>query len=178
MNSGFKCILAFSAGAAIGTFMSWQYLKKKYDELLNEQVEEVKEEIVAEFEREAEAERKEYDSLRSSYAMDNSEPTEPETESFRKPYVITPEELGEIDEFDTTTLYYYADEVLTTLQDEVVEDVEDTVGLDFAEHYGEYEDDSVCVRNEKHKCDYEILKVSEKYSDTKKPASPQDETEE
>ena len=177
MNNGIKTILAFSAGAAIGTFVSWQYLKKKYDELLNEQIEEVKEEMVAEFEREAETERKEYDTLRSDYLQDTDD-EEPEKETFRKPYIITPEELGEIDEFDTTTLYYYVqDEVLVNLQDEVVEDVEDTVVLDFAEHFGQFEDDSVCVRNEKHKCDYEILKVSKKYSDIKKPV-PSDDTEE
>lgn len=178
MNSSIKSILAFSAGAAIGAFVSWQYLKRKYDELLNEQIEEVKEEMVAEFEREAETERKEYDTLRSDYLQDTDEDEEPEKETFRKPYVITPEELGEIDEFDTTTLYYYdQDDVLVNLQNEVVEDVEDTVGLDFAEHYGEFEDDSVCIRNEKHKCDYEVLKVSKKYSDVKKPA-PSDDTEE
>lgn len=177
MNSSVKYILTFSAGVAAGAFMSWQYLKKKYDELLTEQVEEAKAEMAEEAEREAEAERKEYVNLCSDYNPDTTE-LESEEETVRKPYVITPEELGDVDHFDTTTLYYYAqDDILANLQGEVVEDVEDTVGLDFAEHYGEYEDDSVCIRNEKHMCDYEVLKVSQKYSDVKKSV-PSDDTEE
>lgn len=176
MNSSVKYILTFSAGAAVGAFMSWQYLKKKYDELLTEQVEEAKAEMAEEAEREAEAERKEYVDLCSDYNPDTTE-TENEEETVRKPYVITPEELGDVDHYDTTTLYYYADGVLVNLNDEIVEDVEGTVGLDFAKHYGEYEDDSVCVRNEKHMCDYEILRDSRNYADIKKPARPHDTEE-
>ena len=36
---------------------------------------------------------------------------------------------------------------------------------DFADHFGEYEDDSVFVRNNRLKCDYEILRDEGEYSD-------------
>ena len=39
----------------------------------------------------------------------------------------------------------------------IVDDIEETVGEDSLEHFGEYEDDSVYVRNDAKKCDYEIL---------------------
>ena len=46
-----------------------------------------------------------------------------------------------------------------------VEDIENVVGLDFADHIGEYEDDAVHIRNERLRCDYEILRDLRKYSD-------------
>ena len=36
-------------------------------------------------------------------------------------------------------------------------DVENTIGIDSLNHFGEYEEDSVFVRNDIKKCDYEIL---------------------
>lgn len=174
MNNSIKYILTFSAGAAIGAFASWKYLKKKYDELLQEEIDYVTEEITKASEIEAKAEMEQYEELRKDYITDSEEESD---EVAVAPYVITPEEFGEIDEFDTTTLYYYADGVLVTLSDEIVEDVESTVGLDFHEHFGEFEDDSVFIRNKEHMCDYEILKDSRKYSDVKKPIRPS-ETEE
>ena len=49
--------------------------------------------------------------------------------------------------------------------DEVIEDVEDAVGIDSLNHFGEYEDDSVFVRNDARKCDYEILLDQRTYSE-------------
>lgn len=173
MKSSFSYVLTFAAGAVVGTIASWSYLKRKYDEILNEQIESSNEELEAERARVVELEEREAKHAVSEYrGTDKSEGDE-----VVDPYVITPEALGEIDEYDTTTIYYYADGVLAHLNGEVVEDVEDTVGLDFAEHFGEFEDDSVCIRNEAHACDYEVLKVSEKYADVNKPTRPL-ETEE
>ena len=84
------------------------------------------------------------------------------------PYVIPPEEFGEFDDYEEIGLTYYADQVLTDDDDELVEDIEDTVGFDSLNHFGEYEDDSVFVRNDRLKCDYEILLDHRKYSDVVK----------
>lgn len=84
------------------------------------------------------------------------------------PYIITPEDFGEHDDYDTVSLTYYADGVLTDdYSDEEIEDPDELVGPDFAEHFGEYEDDSVFVRNDILKTDYEILYDTRKYSDVK-----------
>ena len=88
-----------------------------------------------------------------------------------KPYVIRPEEFGEED-YETVSLTYYEDGVLTDEYDEPVEDIDDTVGADFFTHFGEYEDDSVFVRNDEQEIDYEILKDTRKYSDVKNRVSP------
>lgn len=77
-----------------------------------------------------------------------------------KPYVITPQEFGDCD-YETVTLNYYeGDSALTDVYGDPIDDddVVDMVGDDFAEHYGEYEQDTVYVRNENEETDYEILR--------------------
>ena len=90
---------------------------------------------------------------------------EPTLKPTNKPYVITPDEFGEIDDYETITLIYYSDEVLTDDDDELVEDVENVVGVDSLSHFGEYEADSVYVRNDILKADYELLLDQRNYSD-------------
>ena len=95
-------------------------------------------------------------------------------------YVISPEDFGESD-FDTESLTYYADKVL--LRDstnEVVENVEELVGADSLGTFGQYEDDSVFVRNTDLKKDFEILLDYRKYSDivSVKPYLPTDSDDE
>ena len=77
-----------------------------------------------------------------------------------RPYIITPDEFGDREDegYDTVSLVYYSDGILTDDVDQLVEDVDDTVGLESLNHIGEYEDDSVFVRDERKKVDYEILK--------------------
>ena len=83
-----------------------------------------------------------------------------------KPYVIHPDDFG--DDYNTITLVYYKDDVVTTYDTgEVLTDkeVEDLIGEESLSHFGEYEEDSVFVRNDARKIDYEILRSEETYSD-------------
>ena len=80
-------------------------------------------------------------------------------------YIIRPDEFGEYDDYDAISLTYYADHILTDEDDEIVEDIEDKIGFDALSHFGEYEEDSVFVRNDRIKCDYEILLDQRKYSE-------------
>lgn len=89
-----------------------------------------------------------------------------------QPYVIDPNDFGNEDEYETISLTYYADAVLADDLDELV-DAAETVGEDFASHFGEYEDDSVHIRNDKLKVDYEILKDERTYKEAMK-GKPQD----
>ena len=43
------------------------------------------------------------------------------------------------------------------MTDEIIENVEDVIGFESLNHFGEYEDDSVYVRNERLRVDYEVL---------------------
>lgn len=82
-----------------------------------------------------------------------------------KPYVIQPSEFGEFDDYEKISLTHTADDVLLDDMNEIVDDIEGTVGEDYSEHFGEYEDDSVYVRNDVRKCDYEILLDQRNYQE-------------
>lgn len=82
-----------------------------------------------------------------------------------RPYVISPDEFGDYPDYETISLTYYNDKVLTDEYNEIVDDIDDLIGEDSLNHFGEYEDDSVFVRNDALKVDYEILLDSANYSD-------------
>lgn len=104
-------------------------------------------------------------SSKSERASNEEEET---MEVSNKPYVITPDVFMNNDEYDTISLTYYADGVLADEYDEQIIDVEGTIGEDSLEHFGEYEDDSVFVRNDALKVDYEILLDQRLYSEVAK----------
>ena len=84
-----------------------------------------------------------------------------------KPYVISPDDFGELDGYETSSLTYYADGVLEDDYYVVIEEdaVDDMVGIESLEHFGDYENDTVFVRNEKLKTDFEIQRDLRKYSE-------------
>lgn len=186
--------VAFIFGAAVGSTVTWLYIKNKYEQIAQEEINSVKE-VFSKREptqgeygvRERRANTMDKPDMaefvakvrESGYTNYNDVVKEKETKTESKegkPYVITPEEYGEEDEYDTISLTYYSDRVLTDDDDVLVEDVEDVVGLESLESFGEYEDDSVFVRNDRLKCDYEILLDQRQYSDVinKKPHQMED----
>ena len=86
------------------------------------------------------------------------------------PRVIEPEQFGEHDDYEKISLTLYSDGTLADDDDRkmTTDEIENSVGADSLTHFGEYEDDSVYVRNEERKCDYEILLDSRNYSDEQK----------
>ena len=56
-------------------------------------------------------------------------------------------------------MVYYADNTLADEDDRVMdeEEIERVVGMDSLTRFGEYEDDTVFVRNDALKCEYEIM---------------------
>ena len=82
-----------------------------------------------------------------------------------KPRIIPPEQFGEIDEYDRISLIYYEDGILTDDLNDPIDDIEDVVGIGFDTHFGEYEDDTVYVINDKFKTYYEVLRDYSRYSD-------------
>ena len=79
--------------------------------------------------------------------------------------VIAPEESWEQDYPTITLTYYEGDGVLTDDHDKIITNADELVGPDFAQHFGEYEEDSVYVRNSKLKVHYEILRDYGAYVD-------------
>lgn len=179
--------LGFTIGAASGATVAWYLLKDKYETLAQEEIDSVKE-VFARREQEMKDE-----TVKRNVAegIKDSDRTKPDLKEYAeqlkkngytrysdlsaddggvsdkqtKPYVIPPEQFGDNEEHEQISLTYYADGVLADENDEVIEDVEDAVGIDSLNHFGEYEDDSVFVRNDARKCDYEILLDQRTYSE-------------
>jgi len=184
MNNKTINFMIFVLGVAVGSVITRRYVEKKYEQIAQEEIDSVKEVFakrMAEIAKDAEARIKADNAkekpdiikyaarLReqgyTNYSDMVDEKTEEESMSVDKPYVITPEEFGELDDYETISLIYYADHVLADDNDEIVEDIENVVGFDSLNSFGEYEDDSVFVRNDRLKCDYEILLDQRRYSD-------------
>lgn len=91
-----------------------------------------------------------------------------------EPYVISEEEFDD-NCYDTETLTYYADGVLTDWYNDIIENPENTVGKDVLENFDKYADgDTVYVRNDNHMTDYEILRDRRKYADVVQNESTED----
>lgn len=104
------------------------------------------------------AEKSKYDNIINQNGYDEKAGKEDEPMAVNLPYIISPEQFGENDDYDMMSMTYYANDILTDDDNQVIEDVEGSIGLDFINHFGEYEEDAVFVRNDRTKYDYEILK--------------------
>lgn len=165
MKNALTKLFIFATGAVIGSLATMKYAEKKYSAIAEEEIASVREVYrkkgKAENGRKNDREQMEKIINNQKYA-DHSE-KERESESVKKPYVITPEEFGE--DYEAESLVYYADGVLADYYDEPIDDIDEYVGKDSLNHFGEYEDDSVYVRNDEKKIDYEILRDDRKFSD-------------
>lgn len=189
MNKSIVNVLIFAAGAAIGSVATWKFVETKYKRIAQEEIDSVKEvfsrrkkeEASEEVEPKAESNTEEDDepyklpdNVNELYAKVLGregyieEKGGVEEMHVANPRIITPEEFAENPAYDTVSLTYYEDDVY---EDEwgVVYDkdeIEATVGLDAITHFGEYEEDSVFVRNDDILCDYEILRDTRTYRET------------
>lgn len=176
-----KDVIIFAAGAAIGSTVAWYVTKTKYEQIIEETVDEIRE-LYSEKEEELLDENgnsaDEVAPLKAiekpdlqEYAARLKEMQYNEEENGNimgdRPYVITPEEFDELDDYEAVTLTYYADGVVVYEDTDVLtdEEVEEIIGHDSLNHFGEYEEDAVYVRNDSTKGDYEILRDERNYAD-------------
>lgn len=183
----------FLAGATVGAATAWVCLRKRYEQIAQEEIDSVKAAFAekkpvftnenrideqVENQHKADIAKLKPDlvdyaaKLQEEGYVNYTEHSKKNTEEKKEepmldtPYVISPDEFGATDNYAQISLVYYdGDEVLADEEDEIVEDIAGTVGEDFAEHFGEYEDDSVFVRNDRLRCDYEICKDNRSYAD-------------
>ena len=185
MNRKLSNVLLFTAGVAVGSLVTWRYFKSKY-EVVEDEIEEKTEEAEGESEEDdpevleskmsyKKPPLKEYVKMvEDNGYMPKTHMEEVEEEiangewddkDVYEPFIIRPDEYGELHAYETLSLNYYADGVLTDELDNPIEDVESLVPADFADHFGEYDDNAVFVRNDNLECDYEILRDLRKFTD-------------
>lgn len=80
------------------------------------------------------------------------------------PRFVSPEEFDDC-EYPVVEFTYYSDGFLTDEDDEIVNDIAGTVGKDFADHFGEYDEDPDVVYVIDDSCEvcYEICRDNRKY---------------
>lgn len=192
MNCKFINVLTFAAGAVIGSAVTWKVLKTKYEQMVQEEIESVKEafagmatnsdqsdddteadedeerphqvnwdELEDLDEEYSDEELEEYAELTNLYSNEKGGAEKVEV---KKPYVIEPMEFDE-NGFRTMELTYYADGTLEDANHEIVTDVDDLLGEGSLNTFGRYEEDSVFVRNEHLKMDFQILRDPRTYEE-------------
>ena len=173
MKNSLSNLLIFATGAALGSVVTLKLVKTKYERIAQEEIDSVKE-VFSRREKETPSkpisdakidipDLKEYADILKETGY-NKEADEKQMD-IDMPYTISPDEFGEFDDYETITLTYYADDILADDDDELVDDIDETVGLESLKTFGEYEDDCVFVRNDRLKADYEILLDTRNYSD-------------
>lgn len=195
MNNKLFHVVLFAAGAAVGSVVTWKLVKTKYEQLAQEEIDSVKEAFARINQNEDDTcddcEEESSDSV--SHSAKPSPGAKPSLAEYAKRlndegytdysttkteqkggsampsehYVIPPDEYGDEADYALVELRYFEDGVLTDSWYNVItdEEAEDMIGLDSLKHFGEYEEDSVHVRNDRLKVDYEILADAKKYSD-------------
>lgn len=172
-------IIIFTVGAAAGSAVTWKFLKNKYEKIAQEEIDSVKEKLMPAnlknednnadedapemyYETTKEENQQIYERLvkDSGYLSNKQE----EEDTMDKPYVVSPEDFGEVG-YPTITLWYYADGVVTNERNKIVTNVDECIGLESLNHFGDYEDDAVHVRNDVQEIDYEILKDRRNFSE-------------
>lgn len=184
-------VLYFATGAAIGSLVTWKFLKKKYEKIARDSIDEVVDRLLKK--QEVTIDPDQVKMNLDEVIVDEEEfvPTPEELEQYANyakrygdhpdekketeevvpvdgPYVISPEMFGENSEYETISLTYYADGVLTDEWDNVIDDVEDMIGANSLNTFGDYEPDSVFVRDDEIKTDYEILADERAFADVKR----------
>lgn len=164
-----KCVLAFILGAGVGSVVAWKILSTKYEQLINEEVMSVREHLGARIKKDTDEPEEpfdieaEADKLDVEYAKKANEYGHTEQHDLQRPYIIHPDQFGMYDTYETRSLKCFADRVVTDTDEEVIDDVENLITDEALDHFGEYEFDSVFVRNDRLKCDFEILLDTRRY---------------
>lgn len=182
--------VTFVIGAAAGSAVTWYGLKTKYQQYAEEEVNELREyyssklantedehlEVANDIDEEPSpteiksnriemtkiAERQNYSGYFKTEAEGISEDPnilEP------RPVVVSPEELEDEPDYEWRDITVYADNVVCDDNDDKLDDVENVIGADSLNHFGEYTEHVVYVRNDRLKCYFEISKDARTYEE-------------
>lgn len=185
----------FTAGAAIGSLVTWKVVKTKYERIIQEEIDSFKETYAECMGRNARATKgcaNEWDDFEeeddddedddgdivdynrlSSIYRGTGEETENDGEGgegddipyINGPYVISPDDFADGNyDFDCYSLTYYKDGILADDWG-VKMDIEDTIGEEALDHFDDYAEDIVHVRNERNRADYEVARDPRNYAD-------------
>lgn len=172
-----KRIVIFSSGVAVGVIATYKYFEVKSEKRINDEVQEIRDYYKESHKSENESEMRDEDIIKeevedykeavrdyTSYTI--SRPVKKKEEKELLPYIIEPDSFGEEEDYEQIYLTWYAgDNHLADDMDELIDDVDGTVGINNIKEIGKYEDDILHIKNDKLKCYYEICKSLDSYHD-------------
>ena len=192
MNDKLSSVIIFCGGVFIGGFLTWDFFKTKYERIADEEIASVKET----FEHREPRPDKNYkveEALKGNDAYINVSPGVAErmiqiidSNGYRNysnaqieiekkggaadmelkhPYVITPEQYEDNVDYTKVSLTWYSDKILEDDWGNVL-DPDDVIGSDALTTFGQYEKDSVFVRDDDEQIDYEVLLDTRSYKET------------
>lgn len=192
MNDKLSSVIIFCGGVFIGGFLTWDFFKTKYEKIANEEIASVKE-TFNHREPRPDKNYKVEEALKGNDEYINVSPgvaeriikiidsngyrnysnTAIETDKkggtadmeLKQPYVITPEQYEDNVDYTKVSLTWYNDEVLEDDWGNVL-DPDDVIGSDALKTFGQYEKDSVFVRDDDEQIDYEVLLDTRSYKET------------
>lgn len=181
MNDKLSSVIIFCGGVFIGGFLTWDFFKTKYEKIADEEIASVKETFEHREPRpdknykveEALKGNDAYINIIDSNSYRNYSNTAIKTDKkggtadmeLKQPYVITPEQYEDNVDYTKVSLTWYNDEVLEDDWGNVL-DPDDVIGSDALKTFGQYEKDSVFVRDDDEQIDYEVLLDTRSYKET------------
>lgn len=168
--------MIFLAGGVIGSIATWKLVKTKSERRADDEIASMREyyrnkykfktkEVDTEICKDS-VEKLNEKVQQLGYKTDKDDMETEDEEDMGRPYVIPPGESWEQDYPTLTLTYYEGDQILANDRNEIIDNIDELVGEDFAEHFGEYEDDSVYICNDNMQVYYEILRDYGKYSES------------
>lgn len=185
----FKGLCIFAAGALAGAAVAARVVRDKYQQEAEEEIAEMREyyrelrkENVEKYpvqNEEVESEKEEntkdeYDEIVKGYTnytqyndietKENKKEEEKEERTNYEPFIIDVEEFGEDPTYDTATLTYYKDKVLTNDLDDVID--YSVAGEENLKIFDEHPDcKAIYVRDDIYMVDYEIIRDPYQYDE-------------
>ena len=188
----FKGLCIFAAGALAGTAVAARVVREKYQQEAEEEIAEMRdyyrelrknaktpdenkmlEEDENSKEEKEENTKNEYDEIVKGYTnytqyndieTKENKKEEKEERTNYEPFIIDAEEFGEDPSYDTTTLTYYKDKVLTNDLDDVID--YSVAGEENLKIFDEYPDcKAIYVRDDIYMVDYEIIRDPYQYDE-------------
>lgn len=185
-----KNIALLIIGAGIGSAVTYKIVKDKYEMLIEEEIESVKDAFSNMSPRNTNREVTEEDLQRKSelakearnkvsvdeyakivnerYAGTDTTNEENEEDTMTdKPYLIDSDEFGEFDTYDEVALVFYADNILAEDLDDdsVIDDVDGIVGKENLKLFDKEGIDTMYIRNDARMTDYEVVRDLRTYEE-------------
>ena len=181
-----KYLIGFLAGTvvggAIGYFAATKKNEKESDEIINNMLDNHRKRLDELYRTIDELEGKDLEPGTKSFDVEPDlsivnysreyyiEPDEPPVDKASEPdteiEVISPDEYKADENFYVEEPWqYYSDNILATLSDEVVEDVDGTVGRESLNHFGDFGDDEdvLYVKNWKTETYYQVIRIHQTF---------------